>query len=356
MALALAQAQRGLGRVWPNPSVGCVIADSDGHIAGLGRTQDGGRPHAETQALAQAGIRARGATAYVSLEPCSHQGQTGPCAGALIAAGVARVVSATQDPDVRVSGKGIAMLRAAGIDVRNGVMEGKAREVNAGFFSRVEQGRPLVTLKLATTLDGKIALPGGESRWITGAAARAHVHLMRAQHDGVMVGIGSALADDPELTCRLPGLDHSGLVRIVVDSTGRLPVGSKLAASAGRQAVWLLTSGDSGELERVGVRLLKAPSATTGLDLVACMQSLGGQGLTRVLVEGGAALATSLLRTGLVDRLLWYRAPTVMGEGLSAVTALAATGLGTLPRFIHEETLRLGEDMLETYRRGVVSG
>lgn len=356
MALALQLAQRGLGRVWPNPSVGCVIVDADGHIAGQGRTQDGGRPHAETQALAQAGGRARGATVYVSLEPCSHQGQTGPCAAALIAAGVARVVSAVDDPDPRVAGKGHAMLEGAGIAVRNGVLQAQARHLNQGFFSRVEIGRPLVTLKLATTLDGKIALPGGESRWITGDAARAHVHLMRAQYDGVMVGIGSALADDPELTCRLPGVDHPRLVRVVADTTGRLPVGSKLAASARLQAVWLLTSSDGPELERLGVRLLKVPVAEGGVDPVACLSALGGQGLTRLLVEGGAVLASSLLKAGLVDRLLWYRAPSVMGDGVSAVTALGVAGLSSLPRFVHEETLRLGEDVLETYRRGTSSG
>ena len=198
MALALRLAQRGLGRVWPNPAVGCVIVDAAGQTVGRGWTQDGGRPHGETQALARAGGLARGSTAYVSLEPCAHHGQTGPCAQALIDAGVSRVVSAVDDPDPRVAGKGHAMLVAAGLEVRIGALQAQARALNAGFFSRLQIGRPLVTLKLATTLDGKIALPGGKSQWITGEAARAHVHLLRLQSDAVMVGIGSALADDPQ--------------------------------------------------------------------------------------------------------------------------------------------------------------
>ena len=235
MALALSLARRGLGRVWPNPSVGCVIVDRDGHVAGRGRTRDGGRPHAETEALDQAGARARGATAYVSLEPCAHQGQTGPCAQALIDAGVTRVVSAIEDPDPRVAGRGHAMLAAAGVAVQANVLAGHAKALNEGFFSRVVRGRPFVTLKLATTLDGKIALPSGESRWISGEASRSHAHLMRAQHDAIMVGIGSALADNPELTCRIPGHDHSRLVRIVADSKARLPGESNLASSAGKQ-------------------------------------------------------------------------------------------------------------------------
>ncbi len=356
MALALRLAQRGLGRVWPNPAVGCVIVDAGHHVVGRGWTQDGGRPHGETQALARAGGLARGSTAYVSLEPCAHHGQTGPCAQALIDAGVARVVSAVEDPDPRVVGKGHAMLMAAGLEVRTGVLVAQARALNAGFFSRLQVGRPLVTLKLATTLDGKIALPSGKSRWITGEVARAHVHLLRSQSDAVMVGIGSALADDPELNCRMQGVNHSRLVRIIADSKARLPVASKLVRSANKQPVWLLTAAAKAAeaLATLNVKVIPVPAGAEGVELEAALQALGRQGLTRVLVEGGAGLASSLLKSGLVDRLAWYRAPTVMGEGLSAVASLrlgGLGGLGDLPRFVHEETIRLGEDVLETFHR-----
>ena len=353
MALALRLAQRGLGRVWPNPAVGCVIVDAAGHIVGRGWTQEGGRPHGETQALARAGGLARGASAYVSLEPCAHHGQTGPCAQALIDAGVSRVVSAVEDPDPCVSGKGHAMLVAAGLEVRTGVLQAQAKTLNEGFFSRLQIGRPMVTLKLATTLDGKIALPSGKSQWITGEVARAHVHLVRSQHDAVMVGIGSALADDPELSCRMPGVNHSRLARIVVDSKARLPAASKMVRSADKQPVWLLSAAAKAAeaLATLNVKVLPVPAGADGVDLQAALQALGHQGLTRVLVEGGAGLASSLLKSGLVDRLLWYRAPTLMGEGLSAVASLGPSGLGDLPRFDHEETIRLGEDVLETYRR-----
>lgn len=351
MALALSLARRGLGRVWPNPSVGCVIIDSQGHVAGRGHTQDGGRPHAETEALREAGPRARGATAYVSLEPCAHQGKTGPCAQALVDAGVSRVVSGIEDPDLRVAGKGHAMLAAAGIAVRSNVLAGQAKILNEGFFSRVARGRPFVTLKLATTLDGKIALSSGESRWITGDRARAHTHLERAQHDAVVVGIGTALADDPELTCRLPGVKSAGPVRVVIDSKARLPAKSRLALTAKSTPVWLLsTQAGAGTLHHAGVKVLQAPATAGGVDLAAGLKLLGAEGLTRVLVEGGATLASALLKLGLVDRLLWYRAPSVMGEGISAVASLGLSAIKDLPRFVREETIRLGEDVLETYR------
>jgi diaminohydroxyphosphoribosylaminopyrimidine deaminase / 5-amino-6-(5-phosphoribosylamino)uracil reductase len=350
MTLALGLARRGLGRVWPNPAVGCVIVDANGHVAGRGWTQAGGRPHAETEALRQAGARSRGATAYVTLEPCAHHGKTPPCAQALIDAGVARVVSALEDPDGRVSGAGHAMLSAAGIAVRSKVMSAAAAEANAGFLSRVQRGRPSISLKLATTLDGKIAMSGGESRWITGERARAHTHLLRAQHDGVMIGIGTALADDPELTCRLPAIDAAP-VRIVVDTMARLSPASKLACSANRLPVWLLTSkpADTGAVQAGGVKVLTVPQNGKVVDLSAAMNLLAAEGLTRILVEGGATLATALLQAHLVDRLFWYRAPSIMGEGTPAVASLGLSHLGDMPRFKHEGTIRLADDVLETY-------
>ena len=232
MRAALALAARGLGATWPNPSVGCVVVAPDGRVAGRGRTGLRGRPHAETQALAAAGEAARGATAYVTLEPCSHHGQTPPCADALVAAGIARVVVAAGDPDPRVNGGGLARLRAAGVAVQAGFLEAEAQDTLAGFFSRVRLGRPLVTLKLATTLDGRIATHGGESRWITGPAARQAVHALRGRHDAVMVGADTLAADDPDLTCRLPGYAHRPTVRIVADSRLRTKLSARIVATA----------------------------------------------------------------------------------------------------------------------------
>jgi diaminohydroxyphosphoribosylaminopyrimidine deaminase/5-amino-6-(5-phosphoribosylamino)uracil reductase len=354
MRLALRLAQRGLGRVWPNPAVGCVILDARGAIAGQGWTQDGGRPHAETEALRQAGPLARGATAYVTLEPCAHQGQTGPCAEALLAAGVTRVVSACEDPDPRVAGRGHAKLREGGVEVFTGVLQSAARALNVGFLSRIQKQRPFVTLKLASTLDGKIALPSGESKWITGEAARAHAHLMRAQHDAVLVGIGTVLADDPELTCRLPGVDHRRLIRVVADSRARLPTASKLAQGATRQPVWLLTGpkAETAQLQASNVRIIPVATPEDQIDLREALRALADAGLTRVLVEGGARLASSLLKSGLADQLLWYRAPSVMGDGASAVSGLGVSHLAEMPRVMRKETIRLGEDVLETYLFG----
>ena len=354
MARALRLAQRGLGRVWPNPAVGCVIVDHDGRVAGEGWTQDGGRPHAETEAIRQAGPRARAGVAYVSLEPCAHHGKTGPCAEALVAAGVARVVSATPDPDPRVAGQGHARLRQAGIHVDVGVLGAQARHVNAGFLSRVERGRPLVTLKVATTLDGRIALPSGESKWITGAVARQHAHLMRAQHDAVLAGIGTVLADDPELTCRLPGVDHRRMVRVVLDTHARLPDTSQLCRSAERQAVWLLTAREDAaqRLALHNVRILPVTAGPDGLDLGEALRVLAAEGLTRVLAEGGGRVLGSLFAGGFADRLLWYRAPAIMGEGLGAFSGLGLSGLAGMPRVLRKETQALGQDVLETYEFG----
>ncbi len=241
MRAALALARRGLGTVWPNPAVGCVIVSKDGRVVGRGWTQPGGRPHGETEALRRAGEAARGATAYVSLEPCCHWGRTPPCTDALIAAGVQRVVVALEDPDPRVAGEGVRRLRAAGLAVETGLCAAEAAEINAGFFGRLRLGRPLVTLKLATSLDGRIATRLGESQWITGPPARERAHALRAAHDAIMVGTGTVIADDPQLTCRLPGLTHRSPVRIVIDRHLRIPPTMRLIAGARDVATWILT-------------------------------------------------------------------------------------------------------------------
>ena len=355
MKLALLLGRRGLGDLWPNPAVGCVIVDRAGRIVGRGWTQSGGRPHAETEVLARAGDAAKGATVYVTLEPCAHQGVTGPCAQALIHAGVARVVASIEDPDPRVAGKGFAMLRTAGVEVATGMLEKEALAANAGFFNRLQRGRPFVTLKLATTLDGKIALKSGESRWITGEASRRAGHLLRSQHDGVMVGIGTALADDPELTCRIAGIKRSRLVRIVADADARLPLQSKLVSTASAFAVWLLCASDAdaarqAALARKGVRVLTVARTTDGIDLAKAVGVLGKEGLTRVLVEGGATLAAGMLKARLVDQIAQFRSPAAIGgDGLSAIAALGLRTLTEMPRFKAIDTLRLVEDVLETY-------
>jgi len=356
MKAALALARRGLGNVWPNPTVGCVLV-KEGRVVGRGWTQPGGRPHGESEALARAGDEARGAIAYVSLEPCCHWGKTPPCTDALVAAGVSRVVVPIEDPDPRVSGQGIERLRDAGIEVVTGVLAAEAAEINAGFFQRLRQGRPLVTVKLATTLDGRIATHDGESRWITGDVARDRGHLLRATHDAVMVGSNTVLIDDPQLTCRLPGLGARSPVRIVVDGHLGTPLTARLVAEASLVPTWFITLADGDAARRdalrgCGVELIDAPATTDHtVDLVAALQLLGERGLTRVLVEGGAGLVAALLRARLVDRLAWFHAPAIIGgDGIAAVAPLALRALAAAPRFERMSVEAVGEDVLETLR------
>jgi diaminohydroxyphosphoribosylaminopyrimidine deaminase/5-amino-6-(5-phosphoribosylamino)uracil reductase len=358
MRAALGLARRGLGNVWPNPAVGCVIV-RDWHVVGRGWTQPGGRPHAETEALGRTGAWAGGATAYVSLEPCCHWGRTPPCADALIAAGVSRVVAAVEDPNPRVAGSGLTRLRTAGLSVEAGLCKAEAAELNAGFFQRVRTGRPLVTLKLAASLDGRIATASGESRWITGEAARGRAHLLRAEHDAVLVGTGTALADDPQLTCRLPGLAPRSPVRIVIDRQLRLPSAAHLIAEARQVPSWVVTStaadaGRQSALRDAGVEVIAAPVNANGqIDLTASLELLGGRGLTRLLVEGGGRLAAALLRAGLVDRLVWINAPMLIGaDGLPAVADLGLAKLPDAPRLEHVATEILGGDVLSWFRAG----
>ena len=355
MALALALAGRGLGNVWPNPAVGCVLV-RDGHIVGRGWTQPGGRPHAETEALARAGDAAQGATCYTTLEPCAHHGETGPCTEALVQAGIARAVVALEDPDPRVAGRGNAMLEDASIEVARGCMENRARALNAGFLSRVEKGRPHVTLKLASTLDGRIGTHTGDSRWITGEAARARGHLLRARNDAVMVGVASALADDPALTCRLPGMGERSPVRVVIDGSARLPASHKLIAGAGEPPTWIVSTQELGGDGRhaawreAGVEVIEVAAEADGRPaLAAALEALAGRGLTRVLVEGGGRLAASLLDAGLVDEIEWFRAPgAIGGDGVPALAALGVERANDMPRFHRVSSASLGEDVLDT--------
>ncbi|MBS0519195.1 MAG: bifunctional diaminohydroxyphosphoribosylaminopyrimidine deaminase/5-amino-6-(5-phosphoribosylamino)uracil reductase RibD [Proteobacteria bacterium] len=358
MRAALALARRSLGRTWPNPAVGCVIV-RDGRVVGRGRTRDGGRPHAETEALAQAGEAARGATVYVTLEPCSHHGKTPPCADALVEAGVARVISALEDPDPRVRGRGHARLREAGIFVEIGDGAREAAEINEGFLLRVRSGRPLFNLKIASTLDGRIATRTGESKWITGEAARAGGQRLRATHDAILIGAGTAAADDPELTCRLPGLAAYSPVRIVLDSKARLSPSSKLAQTARKVPVWLICTpaaptGAREALKACGVEVIELPAGPEGyVDIGVAARELGARGLTRVLVEGGGEVAAGFLRADLIDGVWAFRAGVLLGaDGRSAVGELGVARLGFAPRFSLVAARTVGTDTVETWRRG----
>ncbi len=355
MRQALALAERGLGRVWPNPAVGCVLI-KDGLVVGRGWTQDGGRPHAETEALRRAGAAAEGATAYVSLEPCSHYGQTPPCIDALLAAGIKRVVLAVEDPDLRVAGQGIEALELAGVAVETGVLEEAAREVNAGFFSRIQKARPLISLKIASSLDARTATEDGDSQWITGPAARSHGHLLRAQYDAILVGAGTVLADDPELTCRLPGLEGASPVRVIADTNLNMLTTAKLVAGAGQVPTWILIGEDCPADRRepfaaAGVDLLPvATGADCRIDLQDAMSVLAGRGITRLLVEGGATLAAALLRADLVDRIHWFRAPVLLGgDALAGVAGLDIAKLSDARRLVRTKVQVIGDDLLETY-------
>jgi diaminohydroxyphosphoribosylaminopyrimidine deaminase/5-amino-6-(5-phosphoribosylamino)uracil reductase len=356
MRAALGLARRGLGTTWPNPSVGCVIV-RDGRVVGRGTTAPGGRPHAEPLALAMAGEQANGATAYVTLEPCCHWGRSPPCTDALIAAGIARVVVAATDPDSRVNGQGLVKLRAAGIAVETGLLEPEALETLIGFTNHITLGRPMVTLKLASTLDGRIATHSGESQWITGTPARRLAHAMRGRHDAVMVGVGTVLADNPELTCRIPGFRPTPIVRIIADSHLRTPLTSRLMATAADIPTWfLLREGTNLAREdafaEIGATLIKIPGSPAGVDLKAAMTALNNAGLTRILVEGGGQLAAAMLRADLVDRIAWFHAPSVMGgDGWPAVQAFGATTLDQMPRFRRDCITAVGDDILTEFTR-----
>ncbi len=359
MALAMRLGARGLGTTAPNPSVGCVlVAPETGEILARSTTGRGGRPHAEALALAEAGSKARGATAYVTLEPCAHHGKTPPCAEALIAAGVARVVYAVGDPDPRVAGRGAEKLKAAGLAVTEGICAAEGQRLAQGFFSRVTKARPMVTVKLASSLDGRIAAQGGVSQWITGPAARAHGHGLRARHDAIMVGAKTAILDNPQLTCRLPGLEARSPIRVVTDGQLRLPLTHTLIATASQTPTWVLTSE---EADPARVRAFQNASAvvlpvrrdkTGGLDLKAALAVLAERGLTRLMVEGGAGLVASLVAADMVDWLYWYRAPVLLGaNGVPGVGGLDVANPRSGPRFVVRDRRALGEDVLDCFER-----
>lgn len=324
MRYALSLARRNVGQTWPNPSVGAVIV-KDGRIVGTGYTNRGGRPHAETEALAQAGNEAEGADMYISLEPCAHQGKTPPCTDAIIKAGIKRCVIACTDPNPAARG-GIAKLRQAGIEIIENICKEEALGLNRGFFSLVEKKRPFIALKLATSQDGKIATASGESKWITGEHARMFGHKLRSQFDAIATGIGTALADDPLLTCRLPGLEDRSPVRILFDRKNRLPDNSQLAKTANQVPLWKLSHNSISE----------------------AVQHIGDQGITRLLVEAGQTLSTAFLQSGLVDRIYWFRSQTIIGnDGLAAIEGGFPQQLSALTQWRLREQISLHPDNLD---------
>jgi diaminohydroxyphosphoribosylaminopyrimidine deaminase/5-amino-6-(5-phosphoribosylamino)uracil reductase len=357
MRAALALARRGLGETAPNPSVGCVIV-ADGRIVGRGHTATGGRPHAEILALRMAGKAARGATAYVTLEPCAHTDKVSPpCADALIEAGIRRVVIGATDPNPKVNGGAILRLRKAGIEITENILQKECLMVISGFAMVMTEHRPLIRLKLASSMDGKIATASGESQWITSESSRRAAHAMRGRHDAVMVGVGTVISDDPELTCRIEGFRSAPLVRVVIDSHLRTPLMSKLVRTATQHPLWLLHRDGADPLrkralEAAGVRLIELPTSPAGVDLAAGAKQLAKAGLTRILAEGGGTLAAGLLRANLVDRLAWFHAPGIIGgDGWPAAQGFGVTRLATMLRFTLVAQERFGDDMLTTYRK-----
>jgi diaminohydroxyphosphoribosylaminopyrimidine deaminase/5-amino-6-(5-phosphoribosylamino)uracil reductase len=358
MQLALTLGRRGQGRTWPNPAVGALVV-KDGVIAGRGWTQPGGRPHAEPEALKRAGEAARGATLYATLEPCSHTGKSPPCADAIIAAGIARVVSAIEDPNPEVAGQGHAKLRAAGIAVDIGLGAAEAARDHAGHFRRVRDKRPHVILKLAVSSDDKIGAAGRKPVAISGEAAKARMHLLRAQCDAVLVGIGTVRADDPLLTCRLPGMAARSPVRVVLDRSLRIPGSSRLVHSARETPLWVMTSNlaeapAAMKLGGAGAQLIRVAAATTsrGLDLASVLHVLSGKGITRLLVEGGARVASSFVAAGLVDEAWLLRGADPVGaDGVAALDALPLTSITQSPSFRVRASETLQRDTLTIYER-----
>jgi len=357
--MALTLGRRGQGRTWPNPAVGAVVV-KDGVIVGRGWTQPGGRPHAEPEALKQAGEAARGATLYVTLEPCSHVGKSPPCADAIIAAGIARVVSAIEDPNPEVAGQGHAKLRAAGITVDIGLGAAEAARDHAGHFRRIRDKRPHVILKLAVSGDDKIGAAGHKPVAITGEAAKTRVHLLRAQCDAILVGIGTVLSDDPLLTCRLPGMEARSPVRVVLDRSLRTPGASRLVHSARETALWVMASSLSEapaamKLGAAGAHVMRvAPTSAPppGLDLITVLHALATAGITRLLVEGGARVASSFVAAGLVDEVWLLRGPGAVGaDGVPALEALPLSAITGSPGFKVRASETLQKDTLTIYER-----
>ena len=354
MSLAFTLGRRGLGNTWPNPAVGAVIVKDD-VIVGRGWTQAGGRPHAEVEALHHAKKAAQGATLYVTLEPCSHQGKTPPCADAIIKAGIARVVSALEDPNPEVAGKGHERLRAKGITVDMGLGTDEARRVHAGHIMRVQNGRPYVMLKLAVSADGKAGLAGRKPVAITGETSRVRVFQMRAASDAIMVGIGTVLSDNPQLTCRLPGMFERSPVRVVLDAKLKLPLATSVVATVRETPTWVFTSSKPSAiaeeiLQQKGCKVFRVGDVDGRLDLDEVLKVLAEQGITRLMVEGGPKVAGAIAAAGLVDEVALLRGEKTIGP--DGIDALEGMGLSALTGSMTSRgSEQVGADTLETYER-----
>jgi diaminohydroxyphosphoribosylaminopyrimidine deaminase/5-amino-6-(5-phosphoribosylamino)uracil reductase len=361
MAAANSIGRRNLGQTFPNPAVGALVVRFENGqpvVISRGYTAQGGRPHAETEALRMAGAAARGATTYVTLEPCAHHGKTPPCANAIISAGIARAVIAVEDPNPEVKGKGTALLRAAGIDVTLGVGAKEASITHAGHFRRMLDGRPHLILKIAVSADGKTGLEGRLPADISCASSRAEAHMLRASSDAVLVGSGTVIADDPMLTCRLPGMADRSPIRIVLDGKLRIPITSNLVRTAREVPLWVVTT-DAAPLKTesalvaAGVSVLRTAERSGQVDLAAALKRLGERGITRVLVEGGPILSATLLRHNLVDEAIVVRSDRTLGAGaIDALEGLPLTALTESPRLEAIERRMAGTDSLTRYFRG----
>ena len=355
MALALDLGRRGLGHVWPNPAVGAVIA-KDGVILARGWTQEGGRPHAETEALKRAKKSAQGATMYVTLEPCSHQGKTPPCADAIIRAGITRVVSALEDPNPEVKGQGHEKLRAKGITVEVGLGAEEARRMHAGHIARVTQGRPHVLLKMAISADGKVGLAGRKQAQITGEVARDRVFQMRAQADAILVGVGTVLADNPQLTCRLPGMMERSPIRVVLDTKLRTPLNLSVVATVRETPTWIFASRKASTiaqeiLEQRGCKVFRVDDEDGRLDLGGVLKALAGEGISRLMVEGGPTVAASFAAADLVDEAALIHSDKLIGDG--GIAPIEGLPLEALTGKLHARgSEALGADTIEFYERG----
>lgn len=356
MRVALSLGRRGMGQVWPNPSVGCLIVNH-GRLIGRGWTAQGGRPHAEQIALEMAGKEALGASMYVTLEPCAHRGKSPPCVEAIIKAGIGRVVYALIDPDIRVSGKGIKKLKEAGLEISGPILEDLAQRDHRGFLSRITQGRPHISLKLASSLDGKIATKTGESKWITGFSARQMVQGLRARHDAILIGAGTARFDDPKLTLRLKDTQRRAPLRIVVSRMLDIPKNGNLAKTAQDGLLYLAHSGKASASEKQawranGAHLIEICDNRdyNGLDLEELMQILGKKGLTRILVEGGGQIGANLLKVGLVDELIQFYAGKILGaDARAAIGHMNIQYLKEAPVFTKLKIARCGDDIMQSW-------
>ncbi len=351
MQMALALAEKGAGYVSPNPMVGAVVIN-DGTVVGRGYHQTLGGPHAEVNAIDEAGERARGGTLYVTLEPCHHHGRTPPCTRKILDAGIRRVVVAMEDPNPHVTGGGSAFLQSRGVDVTSGILENQARRLNESFIKYVLTGRPFVTLKMAATLDGRIATHTGDARWVTGTAARALVHRLRHAMDAILVGVGTVLADDPSLTARLEAERGVDPTRIVLDSRLRMPATAKMLNQSSTADTWVVCGPEAPlrnkeSLRARGATLLEVPIKSDGIDFQCLMGTLGDKGITSVLIEGGAHVAASAIRDDVVDKALFFYAPNILGgEGIPMFAGRGPDLMSESVPLSDVEVSRVGRDIL----------